>query len=86
MNRYAPRPQRGRRATSIRASSPDIAVIADDLCAILGPEEPVGFVHHAGNVFVALRGSEYGYAVEIGQALTFDRSVAMVRGSLAAHR
>lgn len=86
MTSYAERLHGGRRAESFPASAPDVAIIADDVCAILGADETMGFVHHTGKVFVALSGNEYDYAVEVGQSLSFDQSVAMVRQCFVPHR
>jgi hypothetical protein len=59
----------------------DVSRIDDDLYAILSAKHRLGFVQRVGNVFVALSGKTYSHAVEVGQSLVFDDSVAMVRRS-----
>jgi hypothetical protein len=61
-----------------------VSLIDHDLYAVLGGKQLLGFVQRVGNVFVALSGRTYSLAVEVGQSLIFDRSVAMVRRSSAA--
>jgi hypothetical protein len=56
-----------------------VAMIGDDLFALLTPTETLGFVHRVGTVYVALRGSDYHRAVEVGQSLSWDRAVQVVR-------
>jgi len=63
------------------ATSVSVAKIDDDLFSILGPHDTVGFVHKVGPVYVALHGSELNHAVEVGQALSWDRAVEIVRSS-----
>ena len=65
---------RGRRSSD----KPDVALVKDDLYAILGSNETMGFVERVGNVFVALSGSELSHAVEVGQSLSWDQAVHIV--------
>ncbi len=58
---------------------PSIALVREDLYAILAPRETMGFVERVGNVFVALYGPDLARAVEVGQSLSWDQSVTMVR-------
>jgi hypothetical protein len=62
----------------------EVSIIGDDLYAIRRAKHLVGFVQRVGNVFVALSGKTYSHAVEVGQSLSFDNSVAMVRRSAAS--
>jgi hypothetical protein len=59
-------------------SKPDVALVKDDVYAILGTTETMGFVERVGNVFVALSGSDINHAVEVGQSLSWDQAVHIV--------
>lgn len=65
------------------AHTPTISVakISDDLFSLLGPSETVGFVHKVGPVYVALLGAEINHAVEVGQSLSWDRAIEIVRSA-----
>ena len=56
-----------------------VAMIDDELFALLTPTETLGFVHKVGRVYVALRGSDYNHAVEVGQTLSRERAIEIVR-------
>jgi hypothetical protein len=58
-----------------------IAMINDELFALLTPTETLGYVHKVGTVFVALRGTDYSHAVEVGQTLSRDRAIEIVRAA-----
>ena len=58
--------------------APDVALVKDDVYAVLGSTETMGFVERVGNLFVALSGPELNHAVEIGQSLSWDQAVQMV--------
>jgi hypothetical protein len=58
-----------------------IAMINDELFALLTPTETLGYVHKVGSVFVALRGTDYSHAVEVGQTLSRDRAIEIVRAA-----
>jgi hypothetical protein len=58
---------------------PSIAIIHEDLYAVLATRETMGFVERVGNVFVALHGPDLARAVEVGQSLSWDQCVGMVR-------
>lgn len=62
---------------------PSIALVRDDLYAVLSPTQTMGFVERVGNVYVALEGSDLARACEVGQSLSWDIAVTMVSG---AHR
>ena len=64
-------------------AEPSIALVREDLYAILAPRETMGFVERVGNVFVALHGPDLARAVEVGQSLSWDQSVLMVRRAYA---
>jgi hypothetical protein len=72
---HGSRPKAGTREP--RDSS--IALVTDDVYCILTDRETLGFVHKVGNVYVALSGDVLSHAVEIGQTLSWDRAVEMVR-------
>jgi hypothetical protein len=56
-----------------------IALVTDDVYSVLTDHETLGFVHRVGNVYVALGGDVLSHAVELGQSLSWDRAVQMVR-------
>lgn len=59
----------------------NIAVVSDDVYSIMNDRETLGFVHKAGTVYVALSGGVLSQAVEVGQSLSFEKAVHMVRFS-----
>jgi hypothetical protein len=59
----------------------DIALVGEDMYSVLSQSTTLGFVYKVGNVFVALTGSDFGRAVEVGQSLSWDRAIEMVRNS-----
>lgn len=71
-------PTKSKRTTRFSPSKPDVALLRDDLYAVLGTDETMGFVERVGNVFVALSGSDINHAVEVGQSLSWDQAVHMV--------
>ncbi len=58
---------------------PNIAVVTDDVYSVMTERETIGFVHRVGNVYVALSGDILSHAVEVGQSLSWDQAVEMVR-------
>jgi len=56
-----------------------IALVTDDVYSVMTERETLGFVHKVGNVYVALCGDILSHAVEVGQSLSFDQAVQMVR-------
>lgn len=62
---------------------PVIALLSEDIYAVLATTNTMGFIEKVGNVFVAMSGSDLGRAVEVGQSLSWDESVAMVRRASA---
>jgi len=60
---------------------PSIALLREDIYVILGAALTMGFVERVGNVFVALSGPDLARAVEVGQSLSWDTAVAMVRAA-----
>ena len=65
------------------SAEPSIAIVREDLYAVLATRETMGFVERVGNVFVALHGPDLARAVEVGQSLSWDQCVSMVRRSYA---
>lgn len=57
----------------------DVALVSDDTYSVLSETDTLGFVHKVGNVFVALSGGYFNHAIEIGQTLSFDQAVEIVR-------
>jgi hypothetical protein len=65
-----------------RTSHPDdvsVAMVSDDLFALLTDTETLGYVHKVGRVYVSLRGSDLSHAVEVAQSLSWDRALEAVR-------
>jgi hypothetical protein len=58
-----------------------VALVTEDIYSVMTDRETLGFVHRVGTVFVALSGDILSHAVEVGQALSLDRAVWMVRAS-----
>lgn len=56
-----------------------IALLTDDVYSVMNERETLGFVHKAGPVYVALAGEILSHAVEVGQSLSFEKAVQMVR-------
>jgi hypothetical protein len=56
-----------------------VALVTDDVYSVMTERETLGYVHKVGTVFVALSGDILSHAVEVGQALSLDRAVRMVR-------
>jgi hypothetical protein len=66
--------------TSAR-SNPSIALVSDDVYSVMNEENTLGFIHKVGPVYVALSGDVLSHAVEVGQSLTWDQAVSMVRSA-----
>ena len=62
---------------------PSIAIIHDDLFAVLATRETMGFVERMGNMFVALHGPDLARAVEVGRSLSWDECVSVVKRAYA---
>ncbi|MEJ1229443.1 MAG: hypothetical protein WDM88_00580 [Galbitalea sp.] len=56
-----------------------VAVVTEDVYSVMSDRETLGFVHKVGNVYVALGGDVLSHAVEVGQSLSLDRAIRMVR-------
>lgn len=59
----------------------NIALVTDDVYSVMNDRETLGFVQKAGPVYVALSGGVLCQAVEVGQSLSFEKAVQMVRFS-----
>ena len=64
-------------------AAPEVSVarVSDDLFSVSTRAETLGYVRKVGNVFVALRGSIFHHAVEVGQSLSADRAVQFVHSA-----
>jgi hypothetical protein len=62
-----------------KRTEPIIALVTDDVYSVMTDTDTLGFIHRVGNVFVALGGDVLSHAVEIGQSLSWDQAVRMVR-------
>jgi hypothetical protein len=60
-------------------TDPIVALVTDDVYSVMTDRETLGFVHRVGTVYVALSGDILSHAVEVGQSLSLDRAVRMVR-------
>jgi hypothetical protein len=56
-----------------------IALVTDDVYSVMTDQDTLGFVHKVGTVYVALSGDILSHAVEVGQSLSLERAVRMVR-------
>ena len=74
-----PAPQRAHHTHDSRRSN--VALISDDLYSVLSETDTLGYIHKVGNVYVALSGSDLNHAVEVGQALSWDEALTIVRRS-----
>jgi hypothetical protein len=57
---------------------PTVMLVNDEYYAVRLGRRTMGYVYRADNVFVALEGSHFPHAVEVGQSLSMDAAVAMV--------
>jgi hypothetical protein len=67
-----------------RTSDPDdvsVAMVTEDLFALLTGSRTIGYVHKVGRVYVSLRGADANHAVEVGQSLSWDRALEAVRAA-----
>jgi len=62
---------------------PTIALLRNDIYVVLAAAQTMGFVERVGNVYVALEGPDLARACEVGQSLSWDEAVAMVRRSFS---
>ncbi|HEY5231766.1 MAG TPA: hypothetical protein VIJ11_12860 [Galbitalea sp.] len=58
-----------------------VALVTEDVYSVMTERETLGFVQRVGTVYVALSGDILSHAVEVGQSLSLDRAVRMVRVS-----
>ena len=56
-----------------------VALVTEDVYSVMTERETLGFVQKVGTVFVALSGDIMSHAVEVGQSLSLERAVRMVR-------
>ncbi len=56
-----------------------VALVTEDVYSVMTERETLGFVQKVGTVFVALSGDILSHAVEVGQSLSLERAVRMVR-------
>ncbi|NEM91643.1 hypothetical protein [Galbitalea soli] len=60
-------------------SEPNIALVSDDVYSVMTDRETLGYVHRVGNVYVALRGDSLKHCVEVGQSLSWEHALSLVR-------
>ena len=58
-----------------------VALITEDVYSVMTDRDTLGFVHKVGTVYVALSGDILSHAVEVGQSLSLESAVRMVRAS-----
>ena len=83
---HAPSHARGSATPTLsrrQQNEPWIALIRDDVYAVLDERETMGFVERVGNVYVAMFGGRQLKSIEVGQSLSWDVAVEMV---CLAHR
>ncbi len=73
------RSDNGRSGTRETRVEPIIALVTDDVYSVMTERDTLGFVQRVGTVYVALSGDVLSHAVEIGQSLSWDQAVRMVR-------
>jgi hypothetical protein len=56
-----------------------VALVTEDVYSVMTDRDTLGYVQKVGTVFVALSGDILSHAVEVGQALSLERAVRMVR-------
>ena len=56
-----------------------VALVTEDVYSVMTERDTLGFVHKVGTVYVALSGDILSHAVEVGQSLSLERAVRMVR-------
>lgn len=66
-------------ALLVPSRNTDIALVSEDVFSVLTDNQTLGYVHKVGPVYVALCGSDLNHAVEVGQSLSWDQAVEMVR-------
>ena len=66
--------------TEIRSEA-IVALVTEDVYSVMTERDTLGFVHKVGTVYVALSGDILSHAVEVGQSLSLDRAVRMVRAA-----
>jgi hypothetical protein len=59
----------------------NIAVVGDDMYSVMSDTDTLGYVYKVGSIFVALHGHDFGHAVEVGQTLSWERAIDMVRSA-----
>lgn len=72
-------------AQRITPDEPAIEFVDDDLYSVIAVQGRIGYIHRVGNVFVALEGAHLPHAVEIGQSLSWDEAVAMLKRASRLH-
>ena len=58
---------------------PVIALVTEDVFSVMTEHDTIGYIHKVGSVFVALSGDVLSHSVEVGQSLTWDQALKMVR-------
>lgn len=58
-----------------------VALVTDDVYSVMTDRDTLGYVQKVGAVYVALSGDILSHAVEVGQSLSLERAVRMVRAS-----
>jgi hypothetical protein len=56
-----------------------VGLVTEDVYSVMTDRETLGFVQKVGTVYVALSGDILSHAVEVGQSLSLERAVRMVR-------
>ena len=57
---------------------PTVMLVNDEYYLVRRGANIMGYVYRADNVFVALEGTHFAHAFEVGQSLSLDAAIAMV--------
>ena len=57
---------------------PTVMLVNDEYYMVRLGSTTIGYVYRADNVFVALEGSHFPHALEVGQSLSLDAAIATV--------
>lgn len=57
---------------------PDIALVDDDLFAVLSETDTLGYIMRVGHLYVAMSGDNPRHAIEVGQTMSWDAAIDLV--------
>jgi hypothetical protein len=68
------------------AEEPTAMLVDDEYYVVRLGTTTIGYVYRADNVFVALEGSHFPHALEVGQSLSLDDAIATVERTWRARQ